>query len=141
MEELFRVLLRAPLHNPRWSWGAVRDLDQAVFLRVWEDEKIRHDDKWYMRLTAHAHFATDPNNKGWQERLRHLALVQNGGVAYMVMCEAVDMALRPARSRASTSARCTKVEPCCGSMAIGGSRWSRVGRFMTCCLSKALTLA
>jgi hypothetical protein len=90
MEELFRVLLRAPLRNPRWSWGAVRDPDQAVFLRVWEDEKVRHGDNWYMRLTAHAHFAADPNNNGWQERLQHLALVQNGAVAYMVMCEAVD---------------------------------------------------
>lgn len=90
MEEFFRVRLRALLVNPQWSWGAVRESDQAVFLRVWEDEVLKLNGRRYMRLTASAHYAEHPENLGWRERLRHLALVQAGAPAYMVMCVAVD---------------------------------------------------
>lgn len=89
MEELCRIRLRAPLTNPRWSWGAVRN-DGVVFLRVWQDEKIKRDGKWFMRITAYAEFASAPGNLGWQERLQRVDLIRDGALAYMVMCEAVD---------------------------------------------------
>jgi hypothetical protein len=54
----------------------VRASDQAVFLKVWQDEKIKLNGRWHMRLTANAHFAKHPSNLGWQERLRHLELVK-----------------------------------------------------------------
>ena len=31
--------LGAPLANPRWSWGAIRTTDGAVFSRVWQDSR------------------------------------------------------------------------------------------------------
>jgi hypothetical protein len=95
VEQFYRVRLRAPLVNPRWSWGAVRESDQSVFLRVWQDEKIKLNGRWYMRLTANAHFAAHPGTLGWQERRRHLELVKNGRPAYMVMREAVDPTADP----------------------------------------------
>jgi hypothetical protein len=90
MEQFYRVRLRAALANARWSWGAVRQADQAVFLRVWQDEKIRRNGRLYMRLTASAYYAEHASNLGWQERLRHLELVKEGAPCYMVMCVAVD---------------------------------------------------
>lgn len=92
IEAFFRIHLHAPLRNARWSWDAVRAVDGAVFVRVWQDEKIRRESSWYMRLTAHTFFADKEDNLGWQERLAHMKLVQGGAPSYMVMCEAVDPA-------------------------------------------------
>lgn len=88
IEAFFQIHLHASLRNARWSWGAVRAVDGAVFLRVWQDEKIRRESSWYMRLTAHKFFADKEHNLGWQERLAHVKLVQGGAPSYMVMCEA-----------------------------------------------------
>lgn len=90
-KELFERL-GAPLVNARWSWGAVRALDGAVFLRVWQDEARRIDGRLFVRITATEHFQNnDPTNLGWQERLRHVDLVRNGAVSYMIMCVARDI--------------------------------------------------
>jgi hypothetical protein len=84
--------LGAPLANPRWSWGAERKEDGTVFLRVWKDECERIDGKFFMRLTANEYFEkNDPANLGYQERLRHIELVENGAMAYMIICRAKDV--------------------------------------------------
>ena len=84
--------LGAPLVNARWSWGAIRATDRAVFLRVWQDEIRRIDARLFMRITANEYFQNnDPTNLGWQERLRHVALLRAGAVSYMIMCVARDV--------------------------------------------------
>jgi hypothetical protein len=94
-KELFERL-RAPLVNARWSWGAVRQSDGVVFLRVWQDEIKRDDGRLFMRITANDYFQNnDPTNLGWQERLRHVALVRGGAASYMVMCVAKDANASP----------------------------------------------
>lgn len=81
--------LGAPLVNARWSWGAVRDRDGVVFLRVWQDEIKRIDGRLFMRITANDYFLNhDPANHGWLERLRHIESVRGGATSYMVMCVA-----------------------------------------------------
>ena len=87
--------LGSPLHNVRWSWGAVRN-DGVVFLRIWQDETTRHNGLRYMRVTNHGHFAGNPENLGYRERLEHLKLIGSGAPSYMVMCEA-DPAKLPER--------------------------------------------
>jgi len=88
--------LGAPLANPRWSWGAERKEDGTVFLRVWQDECKKIDGKFFMRLTANEYFEkNDPANLGYQERLRHIGLVENGAMAYMTICEAKDVSAIP----------------------------------------------
>jgi hypothetical protein len=79
--------LGAPLHNIRWSWGAVR-IDGVVFLRVWQDETLKHAGRRFMRVTKHEVFVDDQSNLGYQERLQQLDLVRSGAKAYLVMCEA-----------------------------------------------------
>jgi hypothetical protein len=94
LTEMF-ASLGAPLANQRWSWGAERQNDGAVFLRVWQDESRKLDGRRSVRLTANAFFAEKPDNLGNAERLRHVELIRSGRPAYLVMCVAVDPKVEP----------------------------------------------
>ncbi|MDO9226213.1 MAG: hypothetical protein Q8M09_13920 [Pseudomonadota bacterium] len=94
LSELF-VSLGAPLSNVRWSWGAVRSEDGAVFLRVWDDQKITLGERRYIRVTAYEHFKDKPGDLGWNERLQHVERIKNGAKSYMVLCFAVDVNVAP----------------------------------------------
>ena len=78
--------LGAPLKNSRWSWGSVRESDGVIFLRVWQDQKIRIDDKTYMLATHNAAYAGNESSPGYKERLAHLELAREGTKVYMIMC-------------------------------------------------------
>jgi len=88
--EMFKRL-GAPLANPRWSWGSVRADDQAVFLRVWQDRKIKQDGHWFMMVTHHEKYVDKEDNLGYQERLMHVEKVRAGAPCFMVMCLAEDV--------------------------------------------------
>jgi hypothetical protein len=94
LTSLFKYL-NAPLTNQRWSWGAVRASDGAVFLRVWQDEVVKSGQKRSARVTANAFFKDDETNPGYAERLRHVELIKNGAKSYMIMCAAVDTQASP----------------------------------------------
>jgi len=79
--------LGAPLCNIRWSWGSVRD-DGVVFLRAWQDETLKIEGRRYIWVVQHSEFINDPNNLGYQERMRHIDLVRAGAKCYIVMVEA-----------------------------------------------------
>src|SRR5919199_6254969 len=85
------AMLGAPLANPRWSWGGIRSSDGAVFLRVWQDRTRKHDGSLFVQLTHTERFKDDPDNLGYQERLRHVERIRQGADCYMVMCEALDV--------------------------------------------------
>ena len=78
--------LGAPLTNSRWSWGSVRESDGAVFLRVWQDQKIRIDGKSYMLVTHHAAYVGNESSLGYTERLGHVDLARKGSKVYMIIC-------------------------------------------------------
>ena len=94
--DFFRYL-GAPLANQRWSWGAVRQADNVVVLRVWQDETRKFDGKLHVMVTAHQWFADDPGNLGDVERLRHLDAIRAGLRAFAVMCVAADPRESPRR--------------------------------------------
>jgi hypothetical protein len=87
--------LGAPLSNSRWSWGAVRPEDGAVFLRVWQDRKKKHNGRWFMMVTHHEKYVGDEGNLGYQERLEHVAKIRAGAQCFMVMCLAKDISAAP----------------------------------------------
>lgn len=93
-EEFFRSL-GATLHNVRWSWGAVRAADNAVVLRVWQDETRKFDGKLHVMITARKWFADDPDNRGNSERLKHVAAIRGGAPSFAIMCVAVDPKASP----------------------------------------------
>jgi hypothetical protein len=82
--------LGAPLQNPRWSWGAIRKSDGAVFLRVWQDRKTVQNKSLFMMITHHCKYALRADNLGYQERLRHVERMREGAPCFMIMCCAVD---------------------------------------------------
>jgi hypothetical protein len=92
--ELFRNL-NAPLANSRWSWGAVRDADGAVFLRVWQDETIKHGDSWYVKIFFEPKRQVTAEKPGFQERQEHVELIRKGAPCYLIMCQAKDPNDRP----------------------------------------------
>lgn len=77
--------LGAPLADPQSSWGAVRESDKTVFLRVWEDEYVKFPDlsNNYFYWVAHS----DHKNlsRGYPERQRHVELIRAGHRALMVL--------------------------------------------------------
>lgn len=92
--EMFKRL-GAPLANSRWSWGAVRAGDNAVFLRVWQDRQTRQDGRLYFMVTHHEKYAGKEDNLGYQERLVHVDLIRAGAPCYMIMCLAKDVEAAP----------------------------------------------
>lgn len=80
--------LGAPLHNDRYSWGAVR-ADGTVILRVWQDETGKIDGKRCVQITNHDFFQGKVPNLGYEERNRHIDLIRVGARCWMIMCEQV----------------------------------------------------
>jgi hypothetical protein len=91
----FFEYLGALLGNWRWSWGAVRHGDNHLFLRIWDDEKCTVDGNWYMRVTAFEYYAGRNRDLGLQERLRHIELIRQGTLTYMIICKATDPQAAP----------------------------------------------
>lgn len=93
--------LGAPLRNNRWSWGAVRPTDGAVFVRVWKDQLMmeEHSGRPVGRLTRHAAYIGRTNHPGYRERLKHVDLIRNGVPCYLILCEAVDPKESPRKIR------------------------------------------
>jgi hypothetical protein len=87
--------LGAPLTNSRWSWGAIRNSDGAVFLRVWQDEGLKIEGRPFTRITANAYFANDRGNLGFAERGRHIEAIRAGAKCYLIMCYAQDVEAEP----------------------------------------------
>lgn len=102
LTEFFKIKLNSPMLNSRWSWGAVRLDQSAVFLSVWQDE-IKRDDQ------------RDPNSQTWvdllwdenlwaevngtsmarDERVNHLNLIKSGIPGYALVKIARDPKAMP----------------------------------------------
>ena len=100
--QLFKYL-GAPLANSRWSWGSVRLQDGAVFLRVWQDRKRKHEGSWYMMVTHHEKYLGKEDNLGYQERLEHVAKIRDGARCFMIMCLAEDVDAVPRKIQSFNS--------------------------------------
>jgi hypothetical protein len=85
----FFSMLDAPLTNARWSWGGVRRIDNAVILRVWQDELRTSNGREFALVLRHVATTVAPTH-GHRERMEHLDLIRGGAPCYLVMCEAVD---------------------------------------------------
>jgi hypothetical protein len=85
----------APLVNTRWSWGALRPSDGAVFLRVWQDHKFVENQQLHVLLDRDAISEPDPRHQGHQERRQHIEKIRAGAPCFLIMCTAVDTAIEP----------------------------------------------
>ena len=92
--KFFEKRLSAPLKNPMWSWGAIRN-DGVVFLRVWQHENYKEGNRRYKRVTWHEKHVDREANYGYPERLEHIKLVRAGAPCYLVVCKAKDTNIIP----------------------------------------------
>jgi hypothetical protein len=91
----FFTSLGAPLVNPRWSWGAQRPSDGAIFLRVFQEEKWIADGRLHMAIGWDVELMGDDQRLGYQERMRHVAAIRAGAPCFMVMCSPLDPSAPP----------------------------------------------
>ena len=82
--------LGAPLTNNMWSWGAVRDSDKTLFLRVWQDGTTKYEELGNNYYTWVTDVDNSNNSLGASERRSHVKLISEGYIVYMVMCQAQD---------------------------------------------------
>jgi len=87
----FFEYLGAPMANIRWSWGAVRPADGAVFLKVWNHQVDDWDGRRLIRLWDLRRRRPDSRDPGARERWRHLEMIRGGAPCYLVMCWAKDL--------------------------------------------------
>lgn len=82
----------------------MREGDNALFLRVWSDQRWLEADKVYLRLTDFGYYNNHPGDNGWNERWRHVQslLSQNTkdsagrpAKAYLIICEPVNPNAKP----------------------------------------------
>jgi hypothetical protein len=86
----FLKSLGAPVANPTWSWGSIRERDGAVFLMVWQDRVKPIEGCLFVQITSNKKHADKPNNLGNNERASHIELIRQGAPCYLLMCKAKD---------------------------------------------------
>ena len=80
----FFSALGAPLHNIMWSWGAISNKGE-VFLRVWQDQTRKINEKMYVRVTDYA-YSGGSADLGFSERQRHIAKLREGFKGFVIFC-------------------------------------------------------
>lgn len=86
-------LLGAKLHNNRWSWGALR-ADGTLVLRVWAETVFSIDGKRYVQVLGrdwkNIDERSNSGNLGFDERKRHVELLEQGARCILIMCQCND---------------------------------------------------
>jgi len=98
-QKAFFEMLGAPLVNARWSWGAVREADRVVLLRVWQDNVRTYENKQFVRILHGISNRAGRSQHGRRERVEHVERIRGGARCFLIMCEAEDTAARPRRVR------------------------------------------
>ena len=83
--------LGAPLNSVRQSWGAARESDGTIFLRVWQKGVTKRDGRLFVEvMSSQWHRAGDAEKYGHRERRGHVERIAAGAPCYLVMCEMAD---------------------------------------------------
>ena len=62
---------------------------------MWGDQRENINGKLFVRVTHHKRFEDDPENFGYKERLKHVALIGDGARSYCIQCDAKDPSAKP----------------------------------------------
>ncbi|WP_027948005.1 HNH endonuclease signature motif containing protein [Litchfieldella anticariensis] len=83
ISKFFEEVLGANLTNMRWSWGAVNNIRDQVFLRVWSDQFKDIDGKQYIAVLK---LGDNNHSSGSSERRHHVDKLRKGTEGYGVVC-------------------------------------------------------
>lgn len=86
INRFFTEVLGAHLKNPRWSWGAQDQLNNRVYLRVWEDQVFNVAGRQRVQVG----YPRTKKSNGYAERDAQLNLIRSGVQGFGVVCVAVD---------------------------------------------------
>ena len=96
----FTNILGAKLRTP-YRWGAINEMTNHVFLRVWEDgSESVPDGQRILVLPSQPRLVSASYKASFNERRRHLDHIRNGAVGFGVLCTAVDPETTGARKMA-----------------------------------------
>jgi hypothetical protein len=86
INRFFREILGATPKNPRWSWGAIDQDTDRIFLKVWEDQIDKNGKRVWVAKLNPSH-----NWPGWKERRKHIEAMETGAEGFGVVCRATDL--------------------------------------------------
>ena len=96
----FTDILGTKLRTP-YRWGAMNDMTNHVFLRVWEDNiESVPDGERILVLPSQPRLTSSSYKASFNERLKHINHIQNGAASFGVLCTAVDPETTKARKMA-----------------------------------------
>ncbi len=97
LSEFYKLKLDAPMINNRWSWGAVKKDNSAVYLSVWQDEIRRDEPKnpdsstWVDVLWDEDKWrSVNGGETARSERIDHINLIKSGTPAFALIKIAKD---------------------------------------------------
>ena len=87
INRFYTDILGVKLRNTRWSWGALDDITNCVFLSVWEYyiEPVPEGERIVVR-----HEKPRQHLHGYNERCRHLNLMREGTTGFGIVCIPAD---------------------------------------------------
>ena len=102
LTDFYKIKLNAPMLNKRWSWGAIREDQSAVYLSVWQDEIKRDIPKdptsltWTNVMWTEEKWAefTD-STLARNERVKHIELIKSGVPGFALVKVAKDIKAKP----------------------------------------------
>lgn len=93
----FTDILEAKLRTP-YRWGAINDMTNHVFLRVWEDNiESVPDSERILVLPSQPRLPSASYKASFKERRRHINHIQSGAAGFGVLCTAADPETTTAR--------------------------------------------
>ena len=96
----FTDILGAKLRTP-YRWGAINDMTNHVFLRVWEDNiESVPDGERILVLPSQPRLPSASYKASFNERCRHIELIRSGAAGFGVLCTAADPETTEARKMA-----------------------------------------
>lgn len=85
--QFFANVLNAPRKNLQWSWGAIDESKNRVFLNIWGDQ---HEHILGTKCARVFDESWKPNSAGSRERRRQLDRISSGAIGFGVVCIAKD---------------------------------------------------
>jgi putative restriction endonuclease len=85
ISNFFDNILKAPVKNPRWSWGSQAESGQVYIRVMYADVKEFYKDT--KKLRVEISYPSAVGTLGSNERLRHIQTIMEGSKAYAVMCQ------------------------------------------------------
>ena len=102
LTDFYKIKLKAPMLNKRWSWGAIREDQTEVYLSIWQDRIKRDIPKdsssytWVDVLRSEEEWSKSTDSTlARNERVKHVELIKSGVPGFALVKVAKDVKVKP----------------------------------------------